>query len=379
MRTEATEVSTPTVPILKVVRLGTRRLTRAHLALSQRPMLRQGLAAAVAPVASELAIQLGCPVELAPRLLEAAFIPRNVLPRTAAYAVLELSSCGAFAVLELELPYAVSFIGRLSGGPARLSAATTFTRIEEAAFGFLCLLALSALRRHAPVLDRFSPRLTGVWTDRAEVLDRLDCRAPHVGIELLVDVGGERGAGRLLIPSRVLQASLQGADPEPLGELAPQVGAAQLPAVVRGGVSHVTQEELRRLEVDDVVVFDRLRIDGTGVHGEMRLHCAGFVLEGTTDAAGFHFHRATPRAFPPESPMPPSDFPPPLPVDIEVELTRVRLSVSELATLRAGTLVPLHINAAEPVLLRVGDRAIARAELVEIEGEVGARILALLP
>jgi type III secretion protein Q len=31
------------------------------------------------------------------------------------------------------------------------------------------------------------------------------------------------------------------------------------------------------------------------------------------------------------------------------------------------------------VLLRVGDRVVARAELVDIEGEVGARILTLVP
>jgi len=31
------------------------------------------------------------------------------------------------------------------------------------------------------------------------------------------------------------------------------------------------------------------------------------------------------------------------------------------------------------VLLRVGDRAVARAELVDVEGQVGARILEVLP
>ncbi|HLL52314.1 MAG TPA: FliM/FliN family flagellar motor switch protein, partial [Myxococcaceae bacterium] len=68
-----------------------------------------------------------------------------------------------------------------------------------------------------------------------------------------------------------------------------------------------------------------------------------------------------------------------LPVDVEVELTRLRLSLAELAGIKPGALLPLHINVTEPVLLRVGDRAVARAELVEIDGEVGARILALLP
>lgn len=72
------------------------------------------------------------------------------------------------------------------------------------------------------------------------------------------------------------------------------------------------------------------------------------------------------------------DETPALPVEVEVELTRLRLTVGELAGIRAGSILPLHINAAEPVLLRVGDRAVARAELVEIEGEVGARILTLL-
>lgn len=70
---------------------------------------------------------------------------------------------------------------------------------------------------------------------------------------------------------------------------------------------------------------------------------------------------------------------PPLPVDVEIELTRVMVPLSELAALKPGALLPLHISANEPVLLRVGDRAVARAELVEIEGEVGARVLALLP
>jgi type III secretion protein Q len=40
--------------------------------------------------------------------------------------------------------------------------------------------------------------------------------------------------------------------------------------------------------------------------------------------------------------------------------------------------IPLHINAAQQVVVRIGDKAVARAELVEIEGEIGARIVAML-
>ena len=78
-------------------------------------------------------------------------------------------------------------------------------------------------------------------------------------------------------------------------------------------------------------------------------------------------------------PPPPLEEGAALPVEVEVELARLRMPLSELAMLRPGAVLALHMNASEPVLLRVGDRAVARAELVEVEGEVGARILALLP
>ena len=45
---------------------------------------------------------------------------------------------------------------------------------------------------------------------------------------------------------------------------------------------------------------------------------------------------------------------------------------------RPGSVLPLHINAAQQVIVRIGDKAVARAELVEIEGEIGARIVAML-
>ena len=65
-------------------------------------------------------------------------------------------------------------------------------------------------------------------------------------------------------------------------------------------------------------------------------------------------------------------------VELEIELTRLRIALHQLGVLAAGTVIPLHINAAQPVTLRIGDKAVAKAELVDIEGEVGARILALL-
>lgn len=69
---------------------------------------------------------------------------------------------------------------------------------------------------------------------------------------------------------------------------------------------------------------------------------------------------------------------PPLPVELEVELARISVSLEELAAFAPGMVLPLSVKPGDAVLLRVGERAIARAELVDVEGEVGARVLQLL-
>jgi type III secretion protein Q len=67
-----------------------------------------------------------------------------------------------------------------------------------------------------------------------------------------------------------------------------------------------------------------------------------------------------------------------LPVELEVELARVPLTLVELAALAPGMVLPLRISVGDPVFLRAGDRRVARAELVDLEGEVAARVLDVL-
>lgn len=73
-----------------------------------------------------------------------------------------------------------------------------------------------------------------------------------------------------------------------------------------------------------------------------------------------------------------SNVDPTVPVEIEIELTRLRVPLHQLGNVRAGSVIPLQINAASQVVVRIGDKAVARAELVEIEGEIGARIVSML-
>jgi flagellar motor switch protein FliM len=65
------------------------------------------------------------------------------------------------------------------------------------------------------------------------------------------------------------------------------------------------------------------------------------------------------------------------PIQIRVELGRVRMTVAELAELSPGSILELRKDPEQPVSLLVEDRVVARGEIVRIEGELGVRILSL--
>ncbi len=66
-----------------------------------------------------------------------------------------------------------------------------------------------------------------------------------------------------------------------------------------------------------------------------------------------------------------------LPVMLEVELARIEVPLAELARLEPGAVLPLALDRRGLVTLRACERAVARGELVDVEGAVGVRILSL--
>jgi type III secretion system YscQ/HrcQ family protein len=66
-----------------------------------------------------------------------------------------------------------------------------------------------------------------------------------------------------------------------------------------------------------------------------------------------------------------------MPVPVVVELGRVQLSADEVICLRAGQILELGRSPTDPVDLVVSGRLLAKGELVEIEGQLGVRILSL--
>ena len=62
------------------------------------------------------------------------------------------------------------------------------------------------------------------------------------------------------------------------------------------------------------------------------------------------------------------------PLTLSVELGRITVTLAELARLEPGAAIALDLRRDGAVVLRAGERAVARGELVEIEGALGVRI-----
>jgi len=66
------------------------------------------------------------------------------------------------------------------------------------------------------------------------------------------------------------------------------------------------------------------------------------------------------------------------PVVVRVELGAVSMAASDWARLRPGDIIETGRRIAEPVLLRIAGRVVARGELCDVDGEVGVRVRELV-
>jgi type III secretion system YscQ/HrcQ family protein len=66
-----------------------------------------------------------------------------------------------------------------------------------------------------------------------------------------------------------------------------------------------------------------------------------------------------------------------IPLQISIELGRVAISAEELVSIQVGQVIELNRGPGEPVDLSVKGKVVARGELVEVEGQLGVRIISL--
>jgi type III secretion protein Q len=349
------------------------KLTRAHLAASARPLAMESMDAAVARVAqtrgTSLKTSLSCRASLTPSTLH----PLSHVAAKALFVTLDLGG-DALGLVEIDNLCVGALLASITGANESVGLPTRLSNIEEAALAWVVLTTLSELRKEA-VFENVAPRLVSMSLDRSDALASLDARRRHVSVQLSLQLGNTTSLVRVIVPALWAQSKLELLATENAPAPQKSVLDATLATTCLIGSALLPPREASNLTVGDVLVFAGISHGAQGLKGHGRLVTPTFELQGTFTEAGFTLTRALERSTQ-EYAM--SNVDPSMPVEIEVELTRVRLPVHQLGQIRPGGLIPLHINAAQQVVVRIGDKAVARAELVEIEGEIGARIVTML-
>ncbi|OJT23338.1 type III secretion protein [Archangium sp. Cb G35] len=336
------------------------------------------------------------------------------------------------AVLEIGLPLAHAAVDALLGGAGEAVGVRPLTDIEEGVAGFVILEALKAL---VPGMDPNQPklRLEGVARGLDEAVTRLSEDGPVLVVQLRTRLGSQDGMVRLFVPSGVLdlmepaqaaeqrRAALQADIQANLGRL------SSVRTWLRAEIAQaeISSGDLASLRVKDVVLVDAFSArPDRGENGTARV-LLGLARKGCLAADvylenGQYQARITglvagdqsfPRSVPSEADeaaagalgesgddeeftnpemrnplaesgavddrMDSGDLLGDIPLQISVELARVPVTADQVVALRVGQVVELRRAPGEPVDLSVNGKVIARGELVEIEGQLGVRVLSL--
>lgn len=291
---------------------------------------------------------------------------------------------GAPAALEIAPALAQALVDRTLGGEGRPG---DLAALGEVGQGVLLWLASEVIGVAAPGWC-----IAGVVT-RREALRALVGPAAPLAATLTLP-GGARGSVHLHLGHDVPELT---PTEEGLGAFA----RATVPARVDGGAATLTAAELARLRPGDVVLLDEALWPGDAAvlnvaglrwalrheDGRLRVHerLSSRPLAVAGRPAGADQERTMTTTTPGRRGTgdPPTSDDLPLtelddaPVELSVELARFSMRLAEARQLRPGEVVGTGVRLGERVRLRAGEAVVAEGELVDIEGEVGVRILRL--
>ena len=325
--------------------------------------------------------------------------------------------------LECEIGLAHAAIDMLLGGAGEAVSLRPLTDIEEGVMTYVILETLKAL---APSLDPSLPklRLEGVCHGFEEALSLVGDESHLAVVQLKASFGSHQGYVRLFIPASVLAT----ANPPPDAPVraARRADAAQkhirrlsrqrawLRAEI--GLVEISSADLAQLRERDVIIVEQLSMRPDTAEGGTAVLRVGLGRGGHAEAqvaidegrfkatvTGFVLNDGPPGPAPmaedQASTLEPTDSDGlkegkpvmdetlksqegaellnDIPLQVSVELARVPISAEEVLSLKVGQVIDLNRVPGEPIDLSVNGKVVARGELVEIEGNLGVRVLSL--
>ena len=275
------------------------------------------------------------------------------LPETAGVELvpIELTALAGVASLSVECAFAARLADRVAGGTGPGGVGGSLSAAERAVVELAVLGALDALSAEPGIETALAPRL-GL---RGGVPVRPIC------VELTISVAGAQGRALLTLPEAALRAVSR--DPA----LSPPLADVPVRGWIRSGQAALDPAEAAALEPGDVLLLDPGAGETTSLHLAGGLEARGRLEGGSLEVEEVRLPGSGGAAEAGAAP-----------VLLEVELATVAVPLRELARIAPGAVVPLGLDRSGRVTLRIGERAVATGELVEVDGAVGVRIGSLL-
>ncbi len=280
--------------------------------------------------------------------LHGRILPGLPEPAGAALVPIELTALAGVASLAVDRGFAARLAGRVAGGTGRSGTSGSLGAAERAVVELAVLGALDALAAETEIEGPLAPRLA------------LRAGAPlrPVCIELTVSAAGAKGRAFLFLPEAALRTlPRDGGVPLPLRDVLVR-------GSVRSGRTELDPGEVEALREGDVLLLEGPPGESTAIRFPGGLAARGRVAGDSLEVNEVH--------------VPGPGGAGGAPVLLEVELASVAVPLRDLARIAPGAVLPLGLDRSGQVTLRIGDRGVARGELVEVDGAVGVRITSLL-
>jgi type III secretion system YscQ/HrcQ family protein len=352
------------------------RLSREEVAWARTLGMPPGAASVSGAIGEDLTADLGVPFSLAFEGQEWMGEPPPALASPGCFAVVELPPQPGRIVVEADLDLALGLADRLLGGSGqRLQILRPPSLLERGILSYFFLRALARADERWLRAAGIRPRLVGVFAQWSLAAER------HVVCTLAGKAAELRGSIRIYVPRCALES----------GALRAR-RTARLPGLLHGAAVELRAEaatmrlagaELAALAPGDVVLCGmaahpdglvrRVRLRAAGGRGGLAAAASpgegGFVLrieryEPEREAVMSHLTEG-------ERVLAEAEIP------VAVELGRLVLPAQEIAALQPGDTLLLERPPGAPIELRAGGKLVARGELVDVEGELGFRVLSL--
>ncbi|MFN0063409.1 MAG: FliM/FliN family flagellar motor switch protein [Myxococcaceae bacterium] len=369
-----------TVSHAKPPRYRPRSVTCGALLLAEHPEVLEALEQARASVARCLRETLSVPVNVRARLLDTTLLPESDKAFRQATFVIELGEERITGLLQMSFCELSALLSRLCAVQVGLAPASRLTRAEKAAANYVALSAIAGVRA-VELADAFwRPRLVGLVLDEEQLPTAASTRA-HAVVDVSLHLGESHHGARLLIPESFLKCRVARQRRQPTrAARSHRAACIQLAPILRGAL--LSREDSASLRMGDVVLLTAVRHVSATLNAQGILEASRFRLHGEFGPKGFAFQSCQPWGTPEEENMltqavPLETLPQDLPLEVDIVFDEVTVPLGAIASLQPGDTLPLHLATSRPVSLRIGRRLIGRAELLEVEGELAARIIAL--